>query len=137
MATKRDDYEEEDDSDSTEDKKRASLGTTAIVTGILFLIVAELFLYLLGTKTEANFGVKEIIFGVALAVIITLFFGWVNYMMQINKHLGLIIGFIGTAGAIYGLTRKFAGTYTTTFAIVSAVIAIVCILIQFIKSKTN
>lgn len=136
MVTKRDDYEEEEDSDS-EDKKGFSIGITTIIVGILFLILAEAFLYLLGTKTDADFGVKEAIFGIILAIVITLFFAWVKYMMQINKHLGTIMGIMGTGASVYSLTRKFTGPYTTIFVILGSIIALGYVLMQFVKTKQN
>ena len=136
MATKRDDYEDESE-DSSEDKKGFSIGLTTIITGVLFLILVEAFLYLLGTKTEADFGIKQIIFGIALAIVITLFLVWIKYLMQINKHLATIIGIMGTGASIYGVTRNFKGPYTTTFVIIGTIISLGYILMQFLKTKQN
>ncbi|MGV8142825.1 MAG: hypothetical protein ACP5NS_04310 [Candidatus Pacearchaeota archaeon] len=137
MPSKRDDYEDESDSESSEDKKGFSVGLTTVIFGILFLILAEAFLYLLSAKTGVLFGVKEIIFGVMLAIVITLFFAWVKYIIGVNKHLGAIIGIVGTGASVYGLTRKFSGPFTTTFAIIGTIIALGYVLIQFLKAKQN
>ena len=137
MPSKRDDYEDEEDSEPKEEKRSFSIGFATIIVGILFLILSEAFLYLLGVKTETPLGVKEIIFGVILSLVITLFFSWIKYLMQLNKHLGLIIGLVGVGAGVYGLTRKFTGPYTTTFAIIGAVIGLGYILIQFLRTKQS
>ena len=137
MASKRDDYEDEEDSEPIENNKRFSVGLATIVAGILFLILAEAFLYLLSAKTGAPFSTNEIIFGIILAVVITLFLAWVKFVMKLNKYAGVIVGIIGTGASVYGLTRKFTGPYTTTFAIIGAVIALGYVLINFIKANQN
>ncbi len=137
MPSKRDDYEEEEDSESSEEKKGFSLDALTVVAGVLFIILAESFLYLLAAKTGVLFGVKDILFGIMLGVVITLFFAWLRYMMQMNKHMGFIIGILATAASAYGLTRKFKGPYTTTFAIIGAVMFLTYIIIQFVKAKQN
>jgi hypothetical protein len=137
MLAKRDDYEDEEDSEKPEEKKSFSLGISTIILGILFLIICEIFLYLLSTKIEAIFGFTQIIFGILLALVLTLFFSWTNYIMYSNKYLGAIIGIVGTGSSVYALTRKFTGIYTTTFVIIGAIISIGYLLIHFLKIKSE
>ncbi|MSS74174.1 hypothetical protein EXS72_00855 [Candidatus Pacearchaeota archaeon] len=136
VIKKEDDFDEEEkDSESQDEKKGFSIGISTIITGILFLILVETFLYFLSTKTDAEFGVEKIIFGIIISTAIISFFIWVKYIIQINKHLGTIIGITGTVASVYGLTRQFKGPYTTTFTIIGTVIALGYVLMQFIKSK--
>lgn len=137
MPTKRDDYEDEDTSESAEEKKGFSLSLSTIVLGILFLIICEAFLYLLSTKTDSSLGLTQMIFGLFLAIVITLFFSWVNYLMQSNKYLGVIIGIAGIGSGIYALTRNFAGPFTTTFVIIGLIVGLGYLLIHFLKNKSE
>ena len=137
MPTKRDDYEDEEVQETPEEKKRFFLGLSTIILGILFLIICEMFLYLLSTKTDAPFGLTQIILGILLSMLFTMFFSWINYMMHSNKHLGLIIGIAGTGASIYALTRNFAGPYTTTFVILGTIVGLGYSLIHFMKIKTD
>ncbi len=135
MPTKREDYEDEEFSETAEEKKRFSLSLSTIILGILFLVICEMFLYVLSTKTDNSFGLSEIIFGILIALLLTLFFSWIKSIMQTNKYLGIIIGITGTGFTVYMLTRKFAGPYTTTFIILGTISSIGYLLINFMKSK--
>ncbi len=136
VIKKEDDFdEEEEDSENQDEKKGFSVGLSTIIVGILFLILVETFLYLLSIKTDAEFGIGKIISGIIISIAIISFFIWVKYIIQINKHLGTIIGITGTGASVYSLTRQFKGPYTTTFAIIGTIIALGYVLMQFIKSK--
>lgn len=135
MVTKRDEYEEEEDSEP--EQKGFSISLSTIIVGTLFLILAQVFLYLLSVKTNTTFGVVGVITGLIMGIVIMLFFAWVEFMMRFNKHLGAVVGAIGIGAAIYGLTRKYHGTYTTTFAIIAAVLGFGYIIFQLMKIKQN
>ncbi len=133
MVTKRDDYEEEEVSETADERKGFSLSLSTIILGILFLVICEMFLYFLSTKTDASFSLSEIILGIFISLVITLFFSWARYIMNSNKYLGIIIGITGTGSTIYMLTRKFVGPYTTIFVILGTIIGIGYLLIHFMK----
>ena len=138
MPPRKEDEFEEDDEDAENKEKAKSpllIGMSTIITGILFIIIAEVFFYLLSTKTDEVFGVKEIIFGLIVAILINLFLLWIKFLMRSNRYLGAIIGVAGTGAMIYALRAQFKGIYTNTFAIISAVIALGYIFMHFWKSK--
>jgi len=56
-AKKEDEFEQDDAEDIEEEKTKSplSIGMSTIITGIIFIIIAEAFFYLLSTKAEAVF----------------------------------------------------------------------------------
>ncbi len=135
MPTKKEDeFEEDEESSEPEEKKGFKIGVSTIFTGIIFLGLSEAFFYLLSTKTDAVFGMTEIIFGFIVAVTITLFLLWIKFLMRANRYLGAIIGISGTGATIYALKTQFRGPNTTTFMIISLIVALSYIFMQFWKS---
>jgi len=134
MAQKRDSYE--DDSDDEPDKIKI-FDKITLVTGIVFIILGELFLYLLSVKTGSTFVMKEILFGLMSGISLTLFLIWIRYIMTGNKHLGGILGVWGIIAVSYAVTRKYQGAYTTTFISISAIIALGYMIYYFIKSDNK
>ena len=136
MPAKKEEFDEDQDEESekAEEKKGFSIGISTIIAGIIFIIIAEAFFYLLSTKTEASFSIKEIIFGLIVAITITLFLMWVKFIMRSNKYLGATIGIMGTGIVIYALRTQFTGAYTNIFTIISAVVALGYIGMHFWKS---
>jgi hypothetical protein len=134
MAQKRDSYE--DDSDDKPDKIKI-FDKITLVTGIVFIILGELFLYLLSVKTGSTFAMKEILFGLISGISLTLFLIWIKYIMAGNKHLGGILGVGGIIAVSYAVTRKYQGTYTTTFISMGAIIALGYMIYYFIKSDNK
>lgn len=136
MPTKQDDdFDTDNDDDSSNDKKKFSIGISTVVAAILFLIITEAFFYLLSTKTSAPFGLGEMLFALALAIVITLFLLWMKFIMRSNRYLGAIVGVVAIGGMIYALNKQYSGPYTTTFASIAAVVALAYIIIHFWKSK--
>lgn len=136
MPTKKDDeFEEDEESSEPEEKRGFRIGVSTIFTGIIFLGLSEAFFYLLSTKTDATFGFTEIIFGFIVAITITLFLLWIKFIMRSNRHLGAIIGISGTGATIYALRTQFRGPNTTTFLVISLIIALTYIFIHFWKSS--
>ena len=136
-AKKEDEFEEEDTEDAEEEKPSFRIGLSTIIVGIVFIIIAEAFFYLLSTKTEAVFGVTEIIFGLIVAITITLFLLWVKFIIRSNRYLGAIIGIAGTGAMIYALRTQFKGAYTNTFIIISAVVSLGYVFLHFWKSQNK
>jgi len=137
-AKKDDEFEEDEDSEETEKSKSSlSIGISTIITGIIFIIIAEVFFYLLSAKTEAVFGVTEIIFGLIVAITITLFLLWTKFLMRSNRYLGTVIGIAGTGAMIYALSTQFKGAYTNTFIIISAIVALGYVFLHFWKSQNK
>ncbi len=137
-AKKEDEFEQDDAEDIEEEKTKSplSIGMSTIITGIIFIIIAEAFFYLLSTKAEAVFGVTEIIFGLIVAVTITLFLLWIKFIMRSNRYLGTIIGIAGTGAMVYALSTQFKGAYTNTFIIISAIVSLGYIFMHFWKSQS-
>ncbi len=108
---------------------------STILAGVIFLGLSEAFFYLLSTKTDATFGMKEITFGFIVAVTITLFLLWIKFIMNANRYLGAVIGIVGTGATIYALRTQFRGPNTTIFVIISLVIALTYIFIHFWKTS--
>src|SRR6185436_327019 len=105
MAQKRDDYDEEDSEDAGPSK--LTLDKITIVTLIAFIAISVLFLYLLSVKTEATFGLKEIVFAIVSGIVIILFLIWTRFLMTNNKYLGAFISIAGIIAIVYALTRKY------------------------------
>ena len=139
MSAKKEDEFEEDEEDTEEEKTKSplSIGISTIITGIIFIIIAEVFFYLLSKKTDAAFGITEIIFGLIVAITITLFLLWIKFLMHSNRHLGTIIGIAGTGAMIYALKTQFKGAYTNTFIIISAIVSLGYIFMHFWKSQNK
>lgn len=131
MVTKKEDSFEDDDESS--DKKQV-LDFTTGVAGIILLILSEAFFYLLSSKTGVSFGLKQMLFALILAIVITLFLLWIRWIMFSNKYMGVFISIVATAGMYYGLTRKYQGVYTTTFGIIGAILILGYTIMQFIES---
>lgn len=132
MVTKKSDDFDSDDESS--DQKRV-LNFTTIVTGIILFILSESFFYLLGSKTGAPFGLTQIMFALVLAIVLTLFLLWIRWIMFSDKYMGIFISIVATAGMYYGLTRKYQGAYTTTFAIIGVVLILGYTIMQFVQAN--
>jgi ABC-type multidrug transport system permease subunit len=125
----------EDFGKDSETNQNLKIGITTIILGISLLIIILLFLYLLSSKTGANFGIKEITFAIVLSLLITAILRWVKYFMEKNGHLGLVIGLLILGSSIYSLRIKFKGPYTNTFSIISSVLVLIYLFFHFYKRK--
>lgn len=130
MAQKRDEYEEDEDSDN----KTFALDKLTILTGISFIVLCELFLYILSTKTDASFGVTQIVFALISGIVLTLYLVWTRFIMASNKYLGSFLSVAGIISVAYALTRKYQGTYTTTFMSIGILLALGYTIFYFVKS---
>lgn len=131
MAQKRDDYEEDNEDIPN---SRFLLDKLTATATIAFIILAELFLYFLKVKTGAEFGIVQIIFGIIAGVVIALFLIWVRFIIAGNKYLGTFISLVAILAVPYALTRKYQGTYTTTFMIIGIVMALAYTIFYFVKA---
>lgn len=129
MVSKRDDDFDSDD----EDEPRSTINFSLSIIGIVFLILTQTFLYLLSEKTSSHFGLKQIVFGLIIAIVITLFLAWVRWIMFSNKYAGIFISILAIMAMFYALTRKYSGPYTLTFGIIGAILILCYIIIQFVK----
>lgn len=132
MATKRDDYEEDEDSDNS---KNFALDKLTIITGISFILICELFLYFLSTKTNAPFGIAQIIFALISGLVLTLYLIWTRFIMASNRYLGGFLSLAGIISVAYAVTRKYQGTYTTIFIVIGILLALLYSIFYFVKAS--
>lgn len=111
---------------------------TSLILLIVFLIIPLAFFFLLSTKIpEESFGVAEIAFSIIFAVLATAFLVWTKSLEMKNTYLGTIIGIIALGVLDYALFIRYKGPYTTTFAIISSVIVLIFLGINFVKGLKN
>ncbi len=134
-SKKEDEFEEDEEFSKPEEKNGFRIGLSTIIAGVIFIVLSEAFFYRLSTKTDATFEMKEIIFGFIVAVTITLFLLWIKFLMNSNRYLGAVIGIAGTGATIYALKTQFRGPNTTTFVIISLIVALTYIFLHFWKSS--
>lgn len=106
-----------------------------IVLAVLMLIIPLAFFFLLSQKTSAAFGFSEILFSVAFAIVTTLFLMWTKKMEVRNTYLGLVMGILALVAFEYSLFFKYKGPYTTIFAIITGVIVLAFLIINFFKYR--
>lgn len=131
MAQKRDDYEEDEDSDD----KTFALDKITIITAVSFIIIAELFLYFLKIKTGADFTWVQIVFGLITGIVMALFLVWIRFIMASNRYMGGFISLAGIISMTYAVTRKYQGTYTTIFMSIGILISLAYTIFYFIKKR--
>lgn len=124
---------EEYDEDDEEKNPKLYFDKLTISALIAFIILSELFLYILGTKTGAPFGLKEIIFALFAGISITLFLIWIRFILASNKYMGAFISIAGIASVTYALTRKYQGVYTTIFLSIGIILSLVYVIFYFIN----
>lgn len=131
MAAKRD-----DDFDSDDDyEPKSVLNFSLSIVGIIFLILSQTFFYLLSEKTGSAFGLKQIVFGLIIAIVLTLLLAWIRWIMFSNKYAGIFISIVASGGMYYALTRSYTGPYTITFGLIGVVLVLGYTIMQFVKSK--
>lgn len=119
--------------EDTQESYKFHLDKITLFTGIAFIAICELFFYFLSAKTSVDFTIGQIIFGLVAGISLTLFLLWTRFIMASNKYLGGFISLTGILATTYALTRKFQGTYTTTFMVIGIVIALAYTIYYFIK----
>jgi hypothetical protein len=112
------------------------IGISTIIIGCLYLLLVQLFFFLLASQTQAvEYDANTIVFGLVVATVITAFLGWIHYMLSINRHLALVIGLMGIGIVIYSIFGRFKGPYTITFISVGAIVAFAYIIYHYSKSE--
>ncbi len=129
MAQKRDDYEDEDDSED----KTFAVDKLTIITAISFIIIAELFFYFLMVKTGASYTWVQIVFGIITGLVMTLFLVWIRFIMSSNRYLGLFLSVAGIISVWYALTRNYQGIYTTVFISIGILLSLFYTIFYFVK----
>ena len=132
VSKKDDDFDSDEDDEKLQSK--FSAGFLIVIFGIIFLILPETFFYLLSEKTGSSFGLTQMAFGLILAIVITLFLGWVRIILRSNKYTGLFVSILGTTAMIYALMKKYQGPYTITFGIIGAILILGYAIMQFVKA---
>lgn len=84
---------------------------------------------------DFSFGLEEILFAFAFAVLMTGFMLWTKSIMKKNVHLGLIIGLLGSIVIGYSFSLKYRGTYSTIFMIIVGLIIVVFLGMNYFKYK--
>ena len=129
MAQKRDDYEDEDDSED----KTFTVDKLTLITAISFIIIAELFFYFLMVKTGASYTWVQIVFGIVTGLVMTLFLVWIRFIMASNRYLGLFLSVAGIISVWYALTRNYQGIYTTVFISIGILLALSYTIFYFVN----
>jgi O-antigen/teichoic acid export membrane protein len=96
-----------------------------IIFCAVYVALVAIFLYLLHTKTDAPFGLVEISFAVVAGIVLGLIVQWTRSIIRKNPYLGLVAGIFVIVALVYALFLPYNGPYTTGFAIVGSLIAIV------------
>lgn len=130
MAQKKDDYEDEDNSED----KTFALDKITIITAISFIILAELFFYFLKIKTNADFTWVQIVFGMITGLVMALFLVWIRFIMVSNRYMGSFLSVAGIISVAYAVTRKYQGTYTTAFISIGILLVLGYTIFYFVKS---
>tara|TARA_Y100000310_G_C20644928_1_gene796015 strand:+ start:1223 stop:1648 length:426 start_codon:yes stop_codon:yes gene_type:complete len=125
----------EEDLGADSETEEFKLGMTTIILGILLTIITITFFYLLGSKTGADFGFREIIFAVVLALTLTAILRWVKFFITKNRYLGLVIGLLITGGGAFSLSQRYSGPNTKIFSIITSLIVLAYLFIHFWKSS--
>lgn len=134
-------------SSSREEKSENKFGIDlpTIVLAIIMLIIPITFLYMLSISStalfspgyEPKFGVSEILFSVAFAILAVLFLRWIKIIIRKNPYLGLIAGIVILSVFEYALFFRFKGPNTIIFAIVTGVVILIYLGIFFFTNRNG
>jgi|GEM_PF-3405346 len=107
---------------------------TSLILLITFLIIPLSFFFLLSLKVIGEeFGLTEIFISIILSVLMTAFLSWNKSLTLRNPYLGTLLGLIVLGFLEYALFMKYQGPYTTTYAIISGLIVLGFLTINFNK----
>ena len=84
---------------------------------------------------DFSFGIKEIIFAIVFALLMTGFLFWIKSITRKNAYLGAIIGLITCVILIYAFSIRYRGPYSTGFMIIVSLIVLIFLGINFWKFK--
>lgn len=100
-----------------------------------YLVLCIVFFYMLSQKTNANFGLMEIVFSIGAAWLLTLIFGWIRNLILSNPYLGLGIGILTIIAFVSALFARYQGIYTLSFATIGALITAIYLVVFFFIGK--
>lgn len=138
-----------------EEKEEVKIfGKHTIISFSIFLVIAIVFFILLSAVNppllsptgevvvledgaDFDFGVKEILYSLAFAILMAGFLLWIKSIAKKNAYLGAIIGLVVTLVLGYAFSLKFKGTYSTAFIIVAGLAVIVYLAIDFLKYRKD
>ena len=86
-------------------------------------------------KSEFSFGIKEIIFALSFAFLMTGFLIWTRSIIIKNAYLGGIIGIICSGVLGYAFYLRYRGLYSLVFMIITGAVVISYLGKNFIKYK--
>ncbi len=120
------------------EEKHFLFNYASIMLLVIFLIVPLAFFFLLSQSVpEKPFGLTQIAFSLAFSMLATIFLMWTKSLSKINDYLGTIIGLAVLGALEYALFVKYSGPYTSTFGIITAIIVLVFLGIDFIVALRN
>jgi len=115
-------------------EKHFLINYTSLILLIIFLVIPLSFFLLLSINVQGkSFGLMEIAFSIISSVLITSFLSWNKRFTLKNPYLGTIMGLVVLAFLEYALFIKYSGPYTLSFAIISAMIVLGFLGMNFIK----
>jgi hypothetical protein len=100
-----------------------SLKEELVLLGI-FLVIAIVFFALLNSKVDTGFGLKEILFAIAFAFLMTAFLMWIRSMSLKHAYMGLGTGIVGVLILGYGFALRYKGPYSSAFMIITGIVAL-------------
>ena len=82
---------------------------------------------------DFNFGFGEIVFALSFAFVMTWLLVWVKSITRKNPYLGLFIGIISLVILGYGFSLRYRGFYSTIFMIVTGLLIMGYVGVNFFK----
>ena len=86
---------------------------------------------------DFNFGIKEIIFAIVFALLMSGFLLWIKSIIQKNAYLGVIIGLITCVVLIYAFFLRYRGPYSTGFMAIVGLIVLTFLGMNFWKFRNQ
>ncbi len=108
------------------------IGISTIILFIMMIIIPIAFFYLLSSSVpEESFGMSEIVFSLIFGILTTSFLFWTKSISNSNPYLGTIIGVLALVSLEYALFIRYSGGYTITFAIISGIVVLIYLGMNF------
>ena len=107
----------------------------ALMLFVILLLIAIVFLVMLGSFTGEGFGFFEILYAVVFAVFVTALLVWCKSIMLRNPYLGASMGVLSVIALGYGFSTQFVGPKSIAFMIITTIIILVYLGFYFFKYK--
>lgn len=104
---------------------------SSIILFVLSFALIGSFFWMLNKAQNVPFGLVELIFAFVLALAATFFLAWTKSLMRLNLYLGFIFGLGVVAAAVYALSTRYSGPYTSMFMLAGTILTIVYLIYQF------